>query len=58
MSVADMRLSTGLSERLLKEYLSLYEQVGSDPHRLEQLLAEPAPASQTAAVIKRGAWLK
>lgn len=58
LSLADMRLSTGLSERLLKEYLTLYEQGGSDPQRLAQLLAEPAPETQPAAVIKRGAWLK
>lgn len=58
MSLADIRLSTGLSERLLKEYLTLYEQVGSDPQRLEQLLAEPDPATETGAVIKRGVWLK
>ena len=58
LSVADMRLSTGLSERLRKEYLTLYAQVGSDPQRLAQLLAEPAPETQPAAVIKRGAWLK
>jgi biotin operon repressor len=58
LSLADIRLSTGLSERLLKEYLSLAEKLGSDPQRLAQLLTEPDPATDTTAVIKRGAWLK
>ena len=58
MGVADIRLSTGLSERLIKEYLSLYEQAGSEGNQLEQLLAEPAPETQRVAVIKRGGWLK
>jgi biotin operon repressor len=57
LSLADIRLSTGLSERLLKEYLSLYEQVEADPQRLAQLLAEPSPVTQTPAEIKRGVWL-
>jgi biotin operon repressor len=57
LSLADIRLSTGLSERLLKEYLSLVEQVEADPQRLAQLLAEPSPATQTPAEIKRGVWL-
>ncbi len=58
MSLTDIRLSTGLSERLVKEYLSLYQQPRADSQVLAQLLAEPEPETQAPAVIKRGAWLK
>jgi biotin operon repressor len=57
LSLADIRLSTGLSERLLKEYLSLYAQIEADPARVVQLLAEPSPTTDTPAEIKRGVWL-
>jgi len=58
LSVVDIRLSSGLSERLIKEYLSLYEQAGSEGTQLDQLLAEPASATQSPALIKRGGLLK
>lgn len=57
LSLADIRLSTGLSERLLKEYLNLYAQIKAEPDRLAQLLAEPNPTTDTPAEIKRGVWL-
>ena len=57
LSVADIRQSTGLSERLIGEYLALVEAVGSDNDRLVQLLTAPGPATQEPAEIKRGAWL-
>jgi hypothetical protein len=57
LSLADIRLSTGLSERLLQEYLSLYGAIETDPDRVTQLLAEPSPSTDTPAEIKRGVWL-
>ena len=53
-SLSDIRRASGLSERLIKEYLALYEQC--DPHndRLQILLADPQPATAQPARIKRG----
>jgi biotin operon repressor len=58
LSMADIRRTTGLSERLIGEYLALYEQ--SDPHndRLQLLLAEPHPATDQPAEIKRGSLIR
>jgi hypothetical protein len=58
LSVADIRISTGLSERLIGEYLDLYEAAGPDNERLQRLLTEPDPATEVPAEIKRGAWLR
>lgn len=58
LSVADIRQSTGLSERLIGQYLALAEAAGSDNERLAQLLSRPAQATEPPAKIKRGAWLK
>lgn len=57
-SVADIRRTTGLSERLITEYLALYDQC--DPHndRLQLLLAEPHPSTDTPAEIKRGGLIR
>jgi len=57
LSKANLRLSTGLSERLIGEYLDLYAAVGPDNPHLQALLAEPDMATQKPAEIKRGAWL-
>ena len=57
-SLADIRRTTGLSERLIKEYLSLYEQTEPDNDRLQLLLSEPHPATETPAEIKGGEWLR
>ena len=55
LSVADIRRTTGLSERLIREYLALYEQCDPDNDRLQLLLAEePHPATETPAEIKKG----
>jgi hypothetical protein len=54
LSVADMRRTTGLSESLIGEYLALYEQADPDNDRLQLLLADPHPATDTPAEIKRG----
>lgn len=58
LSVAEMRRSTGLSERLISEYLALAEAAGSDNDQLHQLLATPTEATDQPAEIKRGAWLR
>lgn len=57
-SVSDIRRTSGLSERLIKEYLALY--AACDPHneRLHILLAEPPATTAQAAEIKRGALLR
>jgi biotin operon repressor len=57
LSVVDIRISTGLSERLIGEYLDLYQAAGSDNDRLRQLLNEPDRATEEPSKIKRGAWL-
>ena len=57
LSVAEMRISTGMSERLVKEYLTLYETEGIENEQIRLLLDEPDPATDAPAEIKRGAWL-
>ena len=57
LRVSDIRISTGLSERLIGEYLDLYEAAGSNNDRLQQLLDEPDKATEEPAVTKRGVWL-
>jgi biotin operon repressor len=58
LSVADIRVGTGLSDRLIKEYLALYEEAGPDNAQIVQLLAEPSPETETPARAKRGDLLK
>lgn len=58
LSPADIRISTGLSERLIKEYIALYEAAGPDNVQILRLLAEPAPQTEMPAKVKRGALLK
>lgn len=53
-SVTDIRLATGLSERLIGEYLALYEQCDPDNDRLQLLLTTPDPATDRPAEVKRG----
>lgn len=57
LSVAEMRIGTGMSERLIKEYLALYEAEGIENEQIKLLLGEPDPSTDTPAEIKRGAWL-
>jgi hypothetical protein len=57
LSVADIRRSTGLSERLIGDYLALYQATDPDNEQLRQLLSEPDAATERPAEIKRGAWL-
>ncbi|MBU1878381.1 MAG: DUF1670 domain-containing protein, partial [Chloroflexi bacterium] len=57
LGVAEIRRSTGLSERLIGEYLDLYEAVGPDNEQVRHLLSEPDAATEQPAEIKRGVWL-
>lgn len=57
LDVAEIRRSTGLSERLIGEYLALYQAVGPDNERVRHLLSEPDAATRQPAEIKRGVWL-
>jgi len=56
LSQVDIRVSTGLSERLIGEYVDLSQAAGAGNERLQQLLNEPAAATETPAEIKKGAW--
>ena len=58
LSVGEIRVSTSLSERLIEEYLDLYEEAGPDNSRLKQLLIEPNSATEEPAEAKRGVWLR
>lgn len=58
LTVAEIHLSTGLSERLIQEYLALYGEVGPSNTLLEPWLTTPSPATETPAVVKRGHWLQ
>jgi len=57
LNVAEIRRSTGLSERLIGEYLTLYQSAGANNDQLCQLLAEPDKATERPAKVKRGVWL-
>ena len=57
LSVAEIRVSVGLSERLIREYLDLFETAGPDNDRLRLMLAEPSVATQDPTPAKRGLWL-
>lgn len=57
LTTPDIRMSTGLSERLIGEYVTLYQAAEPDNDRLQQLLNEPDQATERPAEIKRGAWL-
>jgi biotin operon repressor len=56
LSVADIRIGTGLSERLIGEYLDLYAAAGPEHEQIRRLLTEPDSATQVPAEIKRGVW--
>lgn len=57
-SLADIRRTTGLSEPLISQYLSLYEQVDPANDRLHLLLGDPHPATDQPAEIKKGALIR
>jgi len=54
---ADIRRALGLSERLIQEYVTLYQGVEPGNERLQLLLADPNAATAEAATIKRGGLL-
>jgi biotin operon repressor len=58
LSLAEIRISTDLSERLIGEYLELYEATESENDQLQRLLTAADPATEAPAEIKRGAWLR
>jgi len=58
LSVAQIRVSIGLSERLIQEYLDLFREAGPDNDRLKQLLNKPNAATKEPAEAKRGSWLR
>jgi hypothetical protein len=58
VDLAEIRICTGLSERLIREYLDLYGKVDPDNPQLGQLLTTPHSATKDLAVVKRGRWLK
>jgi hypothetical protein len=58
LSVGEIRVSTGLSARLIQECLDLYEEAGPHNSRLKQLLGEPDTATEEPAEAKRGIWLR
>jgi len=57
LSLADIRLGTGLSERLIGEYLDLYAAVGPDNRQIQRLVSKPEAATEAPAEIKRGGLL-
>ena len=58
LSLTDIRLGTGLSERLIGEYLDLYTAVGPDNEQIQRLLTEPEAATEVPAEVKRGGLLR
>lgn len=57
LSLTDIRLGTGLSERLIGEYVDLYAAAGPDNRQIQRLLTEPDAATEAPAEIKRGGLL-
>lgn len=58
LGVGEIRIGTGLSERLVCEYLDLCQAVGEGNERVQRLLNEPDRATESPAEIKRGVWLR
>jgi len=53
----EIRRALGLSERLIREYITLYQGVDPDDERLQLLLADPNAATDETATKKRGGLL-
>lgn len=58
LSVAEIRLATQLSERLIGEYQTLYQACPADNQYLQLLLADPNRISDTPALVARGGLLQ
>ena len=58
LAMMKIRISTGLSERLIQEYLDLYVKAGPTNAQIEQLLTTASAATDAPAEVKRGRWLK
>ena len=58
LSVSEIRQATGLSERLIQQYIALYQESRPDNLSLRRLLQEPDLATTEPALIKRGTWLR
>jgi len=58
LSEREIRISTGLSERLIGEYLALYKVAEPESEGMQRILSEPDPATEAPAEIKRGSWLR
>jgi len=58
LSANEIRVSTGMSERLIQEYLDLYKRADPDSSRLKQLLSQPDTETEEPAEAKRGTWLR
>jgi hypothetical protein len=58
LAIAEIRISTGLSERLIQEYIELYVNAGTTTAQIEQLLTSPSPATDIPVEAKRGSLLK
>ena len=58
LNVREMRISTGLSERLIGEYMGLYKATEPGNECIQRILSEPDSATEAPAEVKRGAWLR
>jgi hypothetical protein len=58
VSLSAIRSATGLSERLMQEYLTLYQQCPAANDRLQILPGTPEAATATPAEIKRGRLMR
>jgi hypothetical protein len=58
LAVGEIRISTGLSERLIGEYVGLYKAAEPENECVRRILSEPDSATEAPAEVKRGAWLR
>jgi biotin operon repressor len=58
LNVGEIRISTGLSERLIGEYVELYKATEPENECVQRILSEPDPATEAPAEVKRGTWLR
>lgn len=58
MSLSEIRIATGVSERMITEYQTLYRATPADNLQLQHLFRLPDEATAQPATIKRGSWLR